>query len=147
MEITKLDIKTDERGWLAEVIKRQDLAPGRKEFGQFFVTTAQPGVSKGHHYHLRKHEWFCVIKGRGLLVLEQIDTKACEQAVIGDGNMATVRIPPGYAHAIKNVGDDLLYLLCYTDEPFDPDDADTSAYILGNLDGSDARAGTKPHSS
>jgi dTDP-4-dehydrorhamnose 3,5-epimerase-like enzyme len=130
MEIKKLEIKTDQRGWLAEILRREDLHPGREAFGQFFVTTAHPGVSKGHHYHLRKHEWFCVIKGRALLVLEDIDTKQRTEIPMGEDSMVTVELPLRSAHAIKNTGDDMMYLLAYTDEPFDPQDQDTQAYKL-----------------
>jgi len=41
MNIRKLEIKTDERGWLAEILRREQLHPGREGFGQFFITTAQ----------------------------------------------------------------------------------------------------------
>ncbi|MDI6740025.1 MAG: cupin domain-containing protein, partial [Candidatus Edwardsbacteria bacterium] len=119
---------TDHRGWLVEIIKNEDLLPGRKEFGQFFLTTAHPGVSKGHHYHLRKNEWFCVIKGRGLLALESIDDVSRREIVMDGDEPSLIRIPLRTAHAIKNTGSEMLYLLCYTDEPFDPADPDTNAY-------------------
>jgi UDP-2-acetamido-2,6-beta-L-arabino-hexul-4-ose reductase len=125
MEAIKLEIKSDERGWLAEVLRREQLHPGREGFGQFFVTTAHPGVSKGHHYHLRKHEWFCVIKGRGLLVFENIDTGQREELEMGEANMVTVEIPLRTAHAIKNTGSEMMYLLAYTDESHNPQDPDT----------------------
>ena len=130
MEVKKLDIKTDQRGWLAEVLRRESLHPGREAFGQFFVTTAHPGISKGHHYHLRKHEWFCVIKGQALLVLEDIDTKQRTEIPMGEDNMVTVELPLKSAHAIKNIGEDMMYLLAYTDEPFNLEDIDTHSYKL-----------------
>jgi len=127
MNSRKLDIKTDERGWLAEILRREDLHPGKEAFGQFFITTAHPGISKGHHYHLRKHEWFCVIKGRGLLVFEDIETGLRQELEIGESNLAMVEIPLHTAHAIKNIGDEMMYLLAYTDEPHDQSDPDTYA--------------------
>jgi UDP-2-acetamido-2,6-beta-L-arabino-hexul-4-ose reductase len=130
MVVRKLDIKTDQRGWLAEILRRENLHPGREAFGQFFVTTAYPGISKGHHYHLRKHEWFCVIKGRALLALEDIDTKQRTEIVMGEDNMVTVELPLRSAHAIKNTGQEMMYLLAYTDEPFNPEDSDTHSYKL-----------------
>jgi UDP-2-acetamido-2,6-beta-L-arabino-hexul-4-ose reductase len=130
MEVKKLEIKTDQRGWLAEILRRENLYPGREAFGQFFVTTAHPGISKGHHYHLRKHEWFCVIKGRALLVLEDIDTKQRTQIPMGEDNMVTVELPLRSAHAIKNTGQEMMYLLAYVDEPFNQEDGDTHAYKI-----------------
>ncbi|MDP2807329.1 MAG: WxcM-like domain-containing protein [bacterium] len=130
MKVNKLEIKTDQRGWLAEILRRENLHTGREAFGQFFVTTAHPGITKGHHYHLRKHEWFCVIKGRALLVLEDIDTKQRTEIPMGEDNMVTVELPLKSAHAIKNTGEDMMYLLAYVDEPFNPEDGDTQAYKI-----------------
>jgi len=130
MGIKKLEIKTDQRGWLAEILRRENLYPGREAFGQFFITTAHPGITKGHHYHLRKHEWFCVIKGRALLVLEDIDTKQRTEILMGEDNMVTVELPLRCAHAIRNTGEDMMYLLAYADEPFNPEDIDTHSYKL-----------------
>ena len=121
-KVIRLDVKNDERGWLAEILRREELGD-RCEFGQFLVTTARPGVIKGNHYHERKREWFCVIKGKGKLVLEGDGFR--EEIVMGEENMVTVAVPPGVAHALVNVGDEMLYALIYTDEPFDPDDPDT----------------------
>src|SRR3989344_4113572 len=72
--IIPIDKKTDDRGWLAELIKKSYLK--RKTFGQFFITTAKPGVTKGNHYHTRKQEFFIVIKGVALLTLEDLDKKS-----------------------------------------------------------------------
>ncbi len=130
MNVRRLEVRTDERGWLAEVLRREQLAPGREAFGQFFVTTAHPGVSKGHHYHLRKHEWFCVIKGAALLVLEDVESKQRTEIPMGEGNMVAVELPLGSAHAIKNTGNDMMYLLAYVDEPFDPADPDTYSHKI-----------------
>jgi UDP-2-acetamido-2,6-beta-L-arabino-hexul-4-ose reductase len=130
MKYINPEIKTDQRGWLAEILRIEQLFDGRREFGQFIVTTAHPGVTKGHHYHLRKHEWFCVIKGRGLLVFEDIDTGRREEMEIGESNFATVEIPLRTAHAIKNIGQEMMYLLTYTDEPFDSKDPDTISHKI-----------------
>lgn len=124
VEIYPLEVKHDERGWLVEVLKGHQV-PAERPFGQFYITTARPGVSKGNHYHLTKTEWFCVIKGDAQLVLEDHDSG--EQMVIpmGEDNMVTVKIPAGVAHGIKNVGQSDMYLLAYIDAVFDPADPDT----------------------
>jgi len=61
VKVNTIDVKSDERGWLAEIIRQEELVR-TKEFGQFMVTTAYPSCVKGNHYHIRKFEWFCVLK-------------------------------------------------------------------------------------
>ena len=114
-------MKRDERGWLAEVLRREELPS--KEFGQIFITTSHPGAIKGNHYHTRKREWFCVVKGKGKLVLES--SQGREEIIMGEENPLVVEVPPGVAHALVNVGDEMMYALVYVDEPYEPEDADT----------------------
>ncbi len=122
--INKLDVKSDERGWLAEILRKENLQE-EKGFGQIFVTVAKPGVTKGNHYHKRKHEWFCVIRGKGKLLLKDVTSDECQEVLMGDENMVAVKIPPNVTHAIQNIGDNMLYLLIYIDEPFNQQDPDT----------------------
>jgi len=123
LNIRKLDIKKDTRGWLAELILAKDV--GGKKFGQLGVTVARPGQIKGGHYHRRKREWFCVIRGTGLLTFKSIKTGETKELGIGENNMILVEIPKLHYHWIKNVGKSDMYLLFYTNEVFNPKDTDT----------------------
>ncbi len=124
LEVTVLDVKRDERGWLAEIIRKEALVRGTT-FGQFLVTTAHPGCVKGNHYHARKYEWYCVLKGEGLLMLLDRRSGERKEMRLSEQRLTTVRIPPQVSHAIKSVGTEMMYLLIYTDEPFNEDDPDT----------------------
>lgn len=123
LKIKKLAVKKDDRGWLAEILRTEDV--DGKKFGQILITTAHPGKIKGGHYHLRKREWYCLIKGRGLLILENRKSGERRELEIDDKNMVLVEIPKGVLHSIKNIGQDVMFLLAYTDEPFNPSDPDT----------------------
>ena len=123
-QVTKLDIKADERGWLAEVLRAEQLG-SRQQFGQFLVSTSHPGVIRGNHYHTRKSEWFCALKGQGKLILEENNTRLRQEIPLGEDNMITVKIPPLVTHAIVNTGQETMYLLVYVDEPFNAEDPDT----------------------
>ncbi len=125
LEIKKLKVNQDERGMVVEIIRREDLKQN-KPFGQVYLTTANPGFTKGNHYHKRKTEWFCVIKGKGELVLKDLISKETKRILMDDEeNFVVVEIPPNVAHAIKNIGSEVLYLLAYIDEPYNPNDPDT----------------------
>ncbi len=125
LKIKKLKVNQDERGMVVEIIRREDTEEG-KPFGQVYLTTANPGYIKGNHYHKRKTEWFCVIKGKGELILRDLKSKELKKILMDDEkNFLLVKIPPNVAHAIRNIGSEVLYLLAYIDEPYNPDDPDT----------------------
>lgn len=123
IKVKKLEVKKDHRGWLAEIVQAKDV--GINDFGLILVTTAKPGQKKGGHYHKRKTEWYCVIRGRGLLTLVDNNSKEKEELEIGERNMVLVRIPPLTTHTIKNIGGSELFLLAYVDEAFNEQDPDT----------------------
>jgi len=55
-----LDLKTDNRGCLAEFMKSA-------AFGQIFVSRTKPGITRGNHYHHTKTEKFLVLEGDALI--------------------------------------------------------------------------------
>lgn len=125
VKIKKLNVKTDDRGWFSEILRFEELLNKKKGFGQIYVTVAKPGQIKGKHYHRRKTEYFCVIKGNGILTLIDKKTKSKQKIRMGENHLVMVQIPPKVWHAIENTEKDDLYLLAHIDEPFDPDDPDT----------------------
>mgnify|MGYP001230464035 FL=1 len=124
IEIFDLKKKSDERGWLIEVLGG-DLPEGCKEFGQLHVSVAYPGKVRGNHYHTRKVEWFCVPAGKGLLLLKDRETGEAREVLMGVNNLKTIKIEPGAIHAIKNIGEEDMVLIVYSNESFDPEDPDT----------------------
>ena len=60
-----LDIKTDQRGSLAEFLKSPAM-------GQIFVSRTKPGVTRGDHYHHTKTEKFLVLEGEAVIRFRHI---------------------------------------------------------------------------
>ncbi|MDG6962106.1 MAG: cupin domain-containing protein [Nitrososphaerota archaeon] len=123
LRVRKLNVKKDNRGWLAELLRSEDT--GAHQFGQIIVTTARTGQTKGNHYHLRKREWYCIVKGKGKLSVMNRKTREIAELVMGEDNMVTVEIPIGTLHWITNTSEEEMVLIVYTDEPFKPEDPDT----------------------
>jgi UDP-2-acetamido-2,6-beta-L-arabino-hexul-4-ose reductase len=114
----KLEMKRDDRGWLAEFIKSPT-------FGQVFISKTKPGITRGNHWHHTKVEKFLVISGKGLIKFRKIDgSDVIEYPVSGD-ELRVVDIPVGYTHSITNIGNDELVTLFWADELFDPAHLDT----------------------
>ena len=113
-----LQIRSDERGSLAEMMKSQT-------FGQIFVSRTKPGITRGNHYHHTKTEKFMVVEGDAVIRFRQINgTEVIEHRVSGK-QFRVVDIPPGYTHHITNVGEGELVTLFWASEIFNPDKADT----------------------
>jgi dTDP-4-dehydrorhamnose 3,5-epimerase len=67
-----LRVVPDERGWLMEILRRDD--PDLfSQFGQVYVSATYPGVVKAWHYHQRQIDNFACIAGMVKLVL--VDTR------------------------------------------------------------------------
>lgn len=114
----KLDLETDQRGWLAELIKSE-------HFGQIFVSSSHKGVIRGNHYHNTKIEKFCVLKGEALIKFRHIfEDEVLFYHVSGDA-LEIVDIPPGYTHSIENLGDGEMIVLFWANQIFDADRPDT----------------------
>ena len=110
--------RCDPRGCLAEFVK----SPA---FGQIFVSTTKPGVTRGGHYHHTKTEKFLVLQGKAIVRFRQIEgDRVLEYPVSGEG-FRVVDIPPGYTHSIENVGDTDLVTLFWASEVFNSDQPDT----------------------
>ncbi|GAA3402020.1 NAD-dependent epimerase/dehydratase family protein [Paenibacillus hodogayensis] len=116
-----LEMKTDHRGSLAEIVKS-------KQFGQIFVSKSYKGIVRGNHYHHSKVEKFCVINGKAVIKFRNVfEEEVLSYEVSGD-DIQVVDIPPGYTHSIENKSDDELIVLFWASEIFDPQSPDT--YLL-----------------
>ena len=113
-----VQLRIDERGWLFELTK----SPA---FGQVFVSTTKPGVTRGNHYHDSKIERFCLVRGKGLIRFRKTDSELILEYPVDDIDIRIVDIPPGYTHSIENVGDTDMIVLFWANEIFDPAIPDT----------------------
>jgi UDP-2-acetamido-2,6-beta-L-arabino-hexul-4-ose reductase len=111
-------VHTDERGGLYEVIK---LAKG----GQVFFSTTRPGVVRGNHYHTRKIEWFCVVRGEALIRLRRVDSDQVHEFRVSGEHPEFISIPVLHTHSIENVGQQELLTMFWCNEIFDGQDTDT----------------------
>ena len=114
----KLDLKTDQRGNLAELIKS-------KHFGQIFVSKTYKGVIRGNHYHNKKIEKFCVLKGKAVIKFRHIFDDEILSYYVSGKELEVVDIPPGYTHSIENLGNDEMIVLFWANHIFDPEKPDT----------------------
>ncbi len=113
-----LEMKRDDRGWLAEFIKSP-------HFGQVFVSRTKPSISRGNHWHHTKIEKFLVIDGQANIAFRNFDTNGIITYTVSGDELKVVDIPAGYVHSITNTGERDLLTIFWADEILDPGAPDT----------------------
>ena len=111
-------VHTDDRGRLFEIIK---VANG----GQVFFSSTKPGVIRGNHYHTRKVEWFCVVRGKAAIRMRRIGGNEVKEFQVDGENPQFVSIPVFHTHHIENIGESELLTMFWCNEIFDATDPDT----------------------
>ena len=108
----------DNRGVFCELVRT-------KEAGQVSVSTTNPYIVRGGHYHNTKMERFIVIKGKARIEFEHVITHEKIEFIVSGDKLQYVTIPVGYQHSINNIGDDELIMILWANELFDEKKPDT----------------------
>ena len=119
--VVDLEEHRDNRGVFCELVRT-------KEAGQVSVSTTNPEIVRGGHYHHTKMERFIVIKGKAKIKFEHVITHETYEFVVSGDKLQYVTIPVGYQHSINNIGEGELVLILWANELFDPNRSDT--YVM-----------------
>ena len=119
--VVDLEEHRDYRGVFCELVRT-------KEAGQVSVSTTNPNIVRGGHYHHTKMERFIVIKGKAKIKFEHVITHETHEFEVSGDKLQYVTIPVGYQHSINNIGDGELILILWANELFDPNRSDT--YVM-----------------
>ena len=122
VEIKKLEKHEDERGWLVEMLRGDQID---QEIKNIYFSISKPGAIRGNHYHKRKTEWFCTVKGKARLILGDNKSREKRELILSGDDPTTIKIPPNVTHLIENIGGDEMHLIVIVNEVFNPDDPDT----------------------
>lgn len=99
----------DERGWLAELFRHDEL---EEEFypAMAYISSTAPGVVRGPHEHVDQADLFCFI-GPANFKLRLWDNRADSETFnhvmtlyVGADNPKSVLVPKGVVHAYRNIG-------------------------------------------
>ena len=106
--IKKLNKYEDERGWLAEIYRDDEL---NYRPVMSYVSVTKPGVVRGPHEHVHQSDMF-VFLGPGSFELYLWDKRRDSETngeyfkeVFGEDNPAAVIVPPGVVHGYKCVSE------------------------------------------
>jgi dTDP-4-dehydrorhamnose 3,5-epimerase len=99
----------DERGWLAELFRADEVAPADMPV-MAYLSMTQPGIARGPHEHLDQTDYFCFLGPANFKVYlwdARPDSPTCgvkQFFFAGIDSPQIVIVPPGVVHAYKNVG-------------------------------------------
>jgi dTDP-4-dehydrorhamnose 3,5-epimerase len=122
VQTKQLRLVPDERGWLLEILRRdeEDLFT---RFGQVYVSATYPGVVKAWHYHTLQTDYFACVAGMVKLVLvdtrEDSPTKgAVNEFFIGTQNPTLVTVPNLVYHGWKCISLEPSLVVNIPNEPY-----------------------------
>lgn len=107
--VVELRRHPDERGWLAELFRHDQLA---EEFypQMSYISSSHPNVRRGPHEHVEQADLFCFI-GPSTFALRLWDNRPASptyrrmmNVVAGEDEPKSVLVPKGVVHAYRNVG-------------------------------------------
>lgn len=116
---------SDKRGVFVEMLRTE-------ASGQFSFFTAEPGVTRGGHYHHAKTEKFLVLKGHAKFRFLNLDTGQTYAVETRGEESTVVETIPGWSHDITNIGEGELICMLWANELFDRGRPDTIAYPLSD---------------
>jgi dTDP-4-dehydrorhamnose 3,5-epimerase len=99
----------DERGWLAELFRSDELAQPLMPV-MAYISMTQPGVARGPHEHIDQTDYFCFIGPSNFKVYlwdSRKDSPTCgirQVIYAGADSPFMVIVPPGVVHAYRNIG-------------------------------------------
>src|SRR3954464_5062881 len=101
----------DDRGWLSELFRHDELAA---EFHPVmaYISATEPGVARGPHEHVDQADCFCFLGPSNFKMYlwdnrPQSPTSLAQQTdVVGAEKPMLLIIPAGVVHAYKNVGNE-----------------------------------------
>jgi len=87
----------------------------KDQFGSRNLTVTwvdcEPGGEQQMHAHRKEEQVYVIVRGRGMMKADD------EQREVHPGSL--VFVPPGTAHAIRNIGDDTLTFVSAASPPID----------------------------
>jgi len=85
------------------------------------LASTKSGAVRGNHYHLRRREAIVVLPGpKWSLHWDEGEASAPQHRDFNGGTAVLVLVSPGASDAVRNNGDDPLWLVAISSESYDP---------------------------
>lgn len=110
VEVKKLNKFSDDRGWLMELFRHDEL---KEEYipAMTYISQTKPGVARGPHEHIDQADYFCFAGPSTFKVYlwdNRPESKTYMHKMVltaGQDNPMVVIVPKKVVHAYKNIGE------------------------------------------
>lgn len=111
----------NETGLFQELARAKDV-----KFAQISLLVINSGCSRGGHFHKRKEEWFCCIRGSCRISLQNVNSKTKKEFVLNEFERNFFKVEPFWVHTVTNLSDSKSCdLIVIVSEEYDESDPDT----------------------
>jgi dTDP-4-dehydrorhamnose 3,5-epimerase len=120
--IQPFKVFSDDRGWLAELFRTDEIDPSAfPEMG--YLSATKPDVARGPHEHVAQTDRFAFFHGTYQLFLwdarsDSPTTGIRQVLAVGSSNPIIITVPPGVVHAYQNIGEEDAFVLNFPDKLF-----------------------------
>lgn len=119
LQIQELGNNGDKRGFSFTAPPEALAFVGR--MADVHLASTKPGAIRGNHYHLRRREAIVVLPGtKWSLHWDDGESTSAQHRNFEGASAVIVLISPGASHAVRNDGDDVLWLFAISSETYDP---------------------------
>ena len=115
--IIELATKEDKRGFTVKPFEGKEL----DSIYNVHLVSLNPGTVRGNHFHPTQREYIFIMGNKAKLVIVDNATGTRSEKILEGKGCSLIIVPPKVAHAVKNIGNETIYLLCYTDNPLSPE--------------------------
>lgn len=109
IQVRQLKVHHDERGWLAEIYRDDQIDLAIRP-AMAYISLTQPGLARGPHAHRDQTDCFA-FPGPSVYRITLWDNRresptyeTMMTITAGEGNPLVLVVPPGVVHAYKNIG-------------------------------------------
>lgn len=128
IQISELSNSGDARGFSFSAPPEALQFVGR--MADVHLASTKPGAVRGNHYHLRRREAIVVLPGAQWSFHWDEGADAEAQHRRFDGSCAVlILVAPGASHAVRNDGEQILWLTAISSESYDPAESVTRKVV------------------
>jgi len=109
--VRDLKKNTDERGWLIELFRQDEINKNNYPV-MSYISLTLPGIIRGPHEHLKQTDYFCFVGPSNFKIIlwdNRKNSKTYKNKMIiyaGKDSPKSILIPPRVVHGYKNIGNE-----------------------------------------
>ena len=114
---------TDQRGWLVEIFRQDEIDPGVYPV-MSYISMTNPGIARGPHEHIEQTDLFAFPGLSSFKIYlwdnrkESLTYLNKKVIIVNENEPAFILIPPGVVHCYKNIGNKMGLVANYPNQLF-----------------------------